>query len=420
MKKLLALLLAMTMLLCLAACGDDSKKDDKDDKGDSTTTAAASTEAQGDSTTTTTVGESDATVTENGDTSATEGEETSATQSESTEAPTSGTKAPTSATKTPTSATKAPTSATKEPTTTTRPTEPEEPDEPVDTRPTIKILSIGHSFSRDAMDTYMADLWKAAGYNATFGYLYYPGASLERQYHYIKDSSTSYEMYNKCVDGKWYRSDGSANADQALADEDWDIVTFQPSPDYGKGTMTYTCQWGCNKAVNDYDHFDQLVRLVKDKLADVGNEDVKFYWHLTWAFASDCKLWSFTYSNYNQNTMYWDFIKATGKYVTPNPYVEDAFIPCITSIQNVRTSWMGDTFNEPGNNDPKADGYHLNDKGDLVAAMTWVAFFSGKSATEFKINTKYSDEQYAAFAEAVDNAIKKPLNITKSSYTTEP
>ena len=420
MKKLLALLLAMTMLLCLAACGDDSKKNDKDDKGGNTTTAAASTEAQGDSTTTTTVGESDATVTENGDTSATEGGETSATQSESTEAPTSGTKAPTSATKTPTSATKAPTSATKAPTTTTRPTEPEEPDEPVDTRPTIKILSIGHSFSRDAMDTYMADLWKAAGYNATFGYLYYPGASLERQYHYVKDNTTSYEHYNKCVDGTWYRN-GSANAEQALADEDWDIVTFQPSPDYGKGTMSYNCEWGCNGQIdNDYVHFDQLVRLVKDKLADVGNEDVKFYWHLTWAFATDCKLWSFTYSNYNQNTMYWDFIKATGKYVTPNPYVEDAFIPCITSIQNVRTSWMGDTFNEPGNNDPNADGYHLNDKGDLVAAMTWVAFFSGKSATEFKISTKYSDEQYAAFAEAVDNAIKKPLNITKSSYTTEP
>ena len=118
-------------------------------------------------------------------------------------------------------------------------------------------------------------------------------------------------------------------------------------------------------------------------------------------------------------TMYWDFIKATGKYVTVNPNISGT-IPCITSIQNVRSSWMGDTFNEPGNYDPNADGYHLNDKGDLVAAMTWVAYFTGKSATEFKIATKYSDAQYAAFAEAVDNAIKKPLQITQSSYTTEP
>jgi hypothetical protein len=268
------------------------------------------------------------------------------------------------------------------------------------------------------MDTYMADLFKAAGYNATFGYLYYPGASLERQYHYVKDDSTSYEMYNKCVDGKWYYSDGSANASNALYDEKWDIVTFQPSPDYGKGTMKYDCKWGCNRQVNDYDHFDDLVNLVKKKLANVGNKDVKFYWHLTWSFATDCKLWSFQYSNYNQQTMYWDFIKATGQYVSTNPNIKGT-IPCNTAIQNVRTSWMGDTFNEPGNYDPDGDGYHLNDKGDLVAAMTWVAYFTGKSATEFKIDTPYSDRQYAAFAEAVDAAIKKPLTITKSTYTTE-
>ena len=414
MKKLLAFLLAMTMLLCLCACGDDAaKKDDNTDKAGATTAATSAQESatEGAATTTTAPAQTeapDASVTE-GSASATETEGT-----ESTAGTTVGTQAPTDPTQAPTKQpTKAPTT-----TQTTQPTKPVEPDEPDDDRPTIKILSIGHSFSRDAMDTYMADLWKAAGYNATFGYLYYPGASLERQYHYVKDNTTSYEHYNKCVDGTWYRN-GSANAEQALADEDWDIVTFQPSPDYGKGTMKYDCQWGCNRQVNDYEHFNQLVRLVKDKLAAFGNEDVKFYWHLTWSFATDCKLWSFTFSNYNQQTMYWDFIKATGQYINTNPNIEGT-IPCNTAIQNVRTSWMGDTFNEPGNNDPNADGYHLNDKGDLVAAMTWVAYFTGKSATEFKIGTPYSDEQYAAFAEAVDNAIKKPLNITKSTYTTAP
>ena len=416
MKKLLAFLLAVTLMLGLCACGgDDTAK--KDDSAGATTAATTTvpTEGEGDATTTTAPETSE---TEAPDASVTEGS-ASATETEGTEGTagtTVGTQAPTNASST--GATNS--SATKAPTTTqtTQPTKPVEPDEPDDDRPTIKILSIGHSFSRDAMDTYMAELWKAAGYNATFGYLYYPGASLERQYHYVKDNTTSYEHYNKCVDGTWYRY-GSANAEQALMDEDWDIVTFQPSPDYGKGTMEYDCQWGCNRKVNDYDHFDQLVRLVKDKLAAFGNEDVKFYWHLTWSFATDCKLWSFTYSNYNQQTMYWDFIKATGTYVTTNPNILGT-IPCNTAIQNVRTSWMGDTFNEPGNNDPNADGYHLNDKGDLVAAMTWVAYFSGKSATEFKISTSYSDEQYAAFAEAVDNAIKKPLNITKSTHTTAP
>lgn len=399
MKKILAFLLAVTMLLCLTACGNDTPK--QDETPDTTTSAKAE-----DTTTTATEGES-TTTTDTTTAEGTTGTEVEAPTSAATQAPTAGTTAEVKPTKT------EGTTSTTQPT--TQPTQPE------DNRPTIKILSIGHSFSRDAMDTYMADLFKAAGYNATFGYLYYPGASLERQYHYVKDDSQSYEMYNKCVDGKWYRSNGNARASTALADEDWDIVTFQPSPDFGKGTMETSCDWGCpQKPANDYVHFDALVSNVKKQLKQYGNEDVKFYWHLTWAFASDCKLWSFTYSGYNQLTMFWDFIKATGKYVTPNPYVEDEFIPCITSIQNVRTSWMGDTFNEPGNYDPNADGYHLNDKGDLVAAMTWVAFFTGKSPMDFKISTKYSDAQYAAFAEAVDNAIKSPLSITKSSYPTEP
>ena len=38
----------------------------------------------------------------------------------------------------------------------------------------LKILSIGHSFSLDAMRTYMWDAFDAAGYNVTIGYLYYP------------------------------------------------------------------------------------------------------------------------------------------------------------------------------------------------------------------------------------------------------
>lgn len=40
-KKLLALLLAMTMLFALCACGDDNKDDEKEDKKDTTTTAQA-------------------------------------------------------------------------------------------------------------------------------------------------------------------------------------------------------------------------------------------------------------------------------------------------------------------------------------------------------------------------------------------
>ena len=424
MKRFLALLLAVVMLCTLCACGKETPKDDTD-KGGDTTASTTTTEAEG--TTTTTEAE--------GTTSATEAEGTiSATEAEGTT--TAGTKAPTTAgTKAPTTTakptTKTPTTSTTKkspvipnipgvPTSATKPTRPTEPD---DGRPTIKILSIGHSFSKDAMVTYMWDLFEAAGYNTTIAYLFYPGCSLERQYHYVKDNSASYQEYGYNSNGTWVVKNSACVTD-ALWDDDWDIVTFQPSPDYGTG-VSYDCSLGCNRTLkSDYEHFNTLVNTVRDYLVSAENpygpnRDVKFYYHLTWAFATDCKLWSFTYSDYDQMKMYNNFINATKQYVVNNNKIEGV-IPCITSIQNARTTWMGDTFNVPGEYNPNKDGYHLNDKGDLVAAMTWVAYFTGKSPKDFKIKTPYSDAEYTAFTEAVDNAIKKWDAVTESKYKTQP
>ena len=396
----------MTFTLC--ACG--KKPADNGDKTAATTVTTTTTTTEGTTTTTEAEGtttETDATTTEGTEApTATAGDATTAIVSDPTKAPT------TTADKKPTK-----TEAPAPPTTTTTTTEP------IDTRPQIKILSIGHSFSLDAMKTYMWDLFEAAGYNTTIGYLYYPGCALERHYHYIKDNSKTYEQFGINKDGQW-KTKYSARVTDALWAEDWDIVTFQPSPDYGQG-KSYKCSWGCNKTItNDYVHFDEIVNLVKNYLASDentsgANTDVKFYYHLTWAFSEDCELWSYTYSNFDQMTMYNDFLKATKDFVLPNKQIK-GYIPCITSIQNARTSWMGDTFNEPVKPGTQADGYHLNDKGDLVAAMTWVAYFTGKDANSFKISTKYTDEQYAAFAEAVNNAIKAPDSVTQSSYKTEP
>ncbi len=277
----------------------------------------------------------------------------------------------------------------------------------------LKILSIGHSFSLDAMRTYMWDAFDAAGYNVTIGYLYYPSCSLEQHYHYIKDNSKSYEQYGKNTNGKW-ETQTNVDALTALHDEDWDIVTFQPDPDYGHDSRCY-CQWGCNKTIDsDYVHFNELVDMVKAKLAEGGNTDVKFYYHLTWTWRKDCYLYNYT-PNHDQQTLYQAFIDATKKYVVPNKNILGV-IPCNTTIQNARTSWMGDTFNAEGKN----DGYHLNDKGDLAAALTWVSYFTGVKASKIFMDTDYTDAEYAAIAEAVDNAIAKPDEVTQSSYKTKP
>ena len=284
----------------------------------------------------------------------------------------------------------------------------------------LKILSIGHSFSLDAMRTYMWDAFDAAGYNVTIGYLYYPSCSLEQHYHYIKDNSASYEQYGKNTNGKWETRTNVAALD-ALYDEEWDIVTFQPDPDFGYdkflNNVKCYCQWGCGKNIeSDYLHFNELVDMVKTKLAAKGNTDVKFYYHLTWTWRKDCYLGPYLYPNgYEQLTLWQDFIDATQNKVLTNKNILGV-IPCNTAIENARTSWMGDTFNAEGKN----DGYHLNDKGDLVAALTWVSYFTGVKASKILLDTAFSDAEYAAIAEAVDNAIAKPLEVTQSTYKTKP
>ena len=278
----------------------------------------------------------------------------------------------------------------------------------------LKILSIGHSFSLDAMRTYMWDAFDAAGYNVTIGYLYYPSCALEQHYHYIKDNSASYEQYGKNTNGKW-ETQTNVDAMTALLDEDWDIVTFQPDPDYGQGNGCY-CQWGCNKNIaSDYTHFNDLVDMVKTKLAAKGNTDVKFYYHLTWTWRADCYLYQTASKGYDQQTLWQAFIDATNQYVTPNKNILGV-IPCNTAIQNARTTWMGDTFNAEGSN----DGYHLNDKGDLVAALTWVSYFTGVKASKIFVDCTFSDAEYAAIQESVDNAIANPQKVTPSKYTTQP
>ena len=289
----------------------------------------------------------------------------------------------------------------------------------------LKILSIGHSFSLDAMRTYMWDAFDAAGYNVTIGYLYYPSCSLEQHYHYITNNSKSYEQYGKNADGKWV-TQSNVDAKTALWDEDWDIVTFQPDPDFGYDTFANGkpcyCEWGCNANISsDYLHFDQLVDKVLAILADPKNPngpntDVKLYYHLTWTWRQDCYLGKYLYpKGYDQLTLWQDFINATDNKVLTNKNILGV-IPCNTAIENARTTWMGDTFNAEGSN----DGYHLNDKGDLVAALTWVSYFTGVKASKIFVDSGFSDEEYAAITESVDNAIAKPREVTQSKYKTEP
>src|SRR5699024_3897405 len=65
----------------------------------------------------------------------------------------------------------------------------------------IKILTIGNSFSEDAVENYLYDLAKAAGDSLVIGNLYIGGCSLETHSANAASNAPSYS-YRKIVGGK--------------------------------------------------------------------------------------------------------------------------------------------------------------------------------------------------------------------------
>ncbi|MBE6806965.1 MAG: DUF4886 domain-containing protein [Ruminococcaceae bacterium] len=408
--RLFSLLLAVLMLTgCLAACGSqtttptpDLYAEDETPEDTSGSEAAGSEVAPTDSTT--------------GTTDSTTGVASDPTQAPSNSKGPSNSKNPSSTKNTSTSkqpsksfATYTTSGTTAEPTTAA----PKNP---------LRVLSIGHSFSKDAMEKYLWDMLESSGkYDyIVIAYLFYPGCSLDRQWDHISGrqgvdangSPYEYQQYRKTnpYTGEWetvYKPDGYKNlAEFAIKDEKWDVITLQPSPDYGAGPEK--CQ-----GQNDYADVGNILNWINAKKT---NKQAKIMYHMTWAFANDCRLWSFRFSNNDQMTMYKDFVNATKKYIfNAHPGKVAGIIPAGTSIQNARSSKLGDVFNMPGNFDPNADGYHLNDRGDCVAALTWYCVLTGKKASTAACPKEWKAD-WKIFTEAVDAAIKKPYEVTQSSY----
>ncbi|MBQ7089158.1 MAG: DUF4886 domain-containing protein [Clostridia bacterium] len=355
MKRFLSILLVLTMLATLSACGGNQPAEDHTD-GTTTGTEAATTTT--------------AATTTAADTTGTEAPTTTAGTTTATNAPTT-----TTATKAPTTTT----TATKAPTTTTTPKNPGKVPK------SIKILAVGNSFSVDAMRHHLYDMLAAAGCtDIRLGILYIGGASLDTHYDNIRLNRAKYQ-YQENVNGSWTYTDDYLASD-AFALTDWDIVTVQQvSGHSGRGIS--------------YNNLDALVDLIRPQIGDA-----KLYWHMTWAYQQDSTHADFGYYNKDQSRMYRSIVRATNDKIVNN---EDfaGIIPSGTTIQNLRTSSLGDTLT--------ADGYHLLDSyGDYAAALTWFCFFTGADAETMTYCPLAISNHFDEIAEAVNNAMKTPLAIT--------
>lgn len=66
----------------------------------------------------------------------------------------------------------------------------------------IKVLSVGNSFSQDAVEQYLHELGMEEGYNIVIGNLFIGGCSLERHVNNIRKDASAYDYRKIGLDGK--------------------------------------------------------------------------------------------------------------------------------------------------------------------------------------------------------------------------
>ena len=276
----------------------------------------------------------------------------------------------------------------------------------------IKILAIGNSFSIDAT-AYVASVAKAVGYDlddVVVGNLYYSGCSLKQHVEFLRGETGAYgfQYYKNSTS---YTTRAETSLKYALELEDWDYITIQQaSHDSGK-----------------YSTFEpyatELINYVKQF-----NPDVKFLWHMTWAYPQTPPAGYESHQNFvdydsNQITMYNAIVNASSLLASTKTEIEGV-LPVGSAIQNLRDK-VGDVVTR--------DQFHLNGSyARLTAALTWIKFITGKDLDDVRTDSEIiktvrngvndlaergvtitAEDLMDAVIKSANDAVANPSTITK-------
>ena len=293
---------------------------------------------------------------------------------------------------------------------------------------TLKILTLGHSLTVDSCHM-LALIAAAEGYeDLTVGTLYYSGTPLYRHVEFLTNDTPAYALYISSTANAQNPPERMADVTmgQALRHQDWDIIIMQG------GTFELAAE-----DTFKVGHIQTIQKYVKE---NVYKKDFIFAWHMPWAFATEPELQnSYTagnnpypkgYAPYGNDrlTLYKAFAENVKKYII----TDDTFqflIPTGTAIENAMSSYMTEF-------DLIRDYAHANDYGRVIAAYTWYCKLAGvEELTELKFTTipknffksinspvdyELTEMEQKIIIESVNNALKNPLEVTQSQYTTAP
>ena len=260
----------------------------------------------------------------------------------------------------------------------------------------LKILTIGNSFSRDAM-AYVYDIAYAAGAKDVYlGDLYIGSCTVEKHLKNAKEDNASYSYFTNEI-GKWVEHTKHKMSD-AIKSQNWDFISIQQNCENS----------GLPKAYAD---LQELVNIVKSQAT---NPKVEIMWHMTWAAQNDYTGKLFSHYQRNQMTMYNAIVGAIKQEVLPIQEITRV-IPNGTVMQNIRSSYWGDTITR--------DGIHMSlPYGRILAGITIVASTIGIDWDTIDLTDVHSkladDDKFIQVAlESVKNAMENPYQVTQSKVT---
>ena len=263
----------------------------------------------------------------------------------------------------------------------------------------LKILTIGNSFSRDAM-AYVYDIALAAGAEEVYlGDMYIGSCTIEKHLANAKGDIGAYSYFTNEND-KWVEHTKHKMSD-AIKSQNWDFISIQ--------------QNSKNSGVpNSYENLQELVDIVKSQAT---NPKVEIVWHMTWACAEDYTGSLFANYQMSQEVMYNAITDTVKQKVFPIEEITRV-IPNGTAVQNIRSSYWGDTICR--------DGLHMSlPYGRILGGITIVAATIGIDFDKIDLSEVHSkleddEEQFLKVAlESVKNAMENPYQVTQSKYPTK-
>jgi len=265
---------------------------------------------------------------------------------------------------------------------------------------TIKILTIGNSFSEDAT-RWICEIAESAGVKVIIGNLYFSGCSLENHWTNALNNNAIYTYYK--LTSTSITETSNQTLKEGILDEDWDFVTFQQFSGFSGLYSTFQ------------PYLNNLIDYVK---VYATNSDVKLALNMTWAYANDSTHDSYVYYNHNQASMYNAITSAHQQAIAETGI--NIIIPCGTAIQNGRTNKF---LNSVGD-ELTRDGHHLDlGIGRYIAGLTFFETLivnTGNVKKDLFKDVTYipdtygNNENLAQLAKiAVMNAISNPYNVTE-------